>query len=163
MPKARRDPPVRLKTFERAKVRRRAGTSAVRASPERGFDADATTLIFGESPAASGARPFASAPGVHAMLRMIGIAHASFAIVLFALPLAAADDLGTSDRLCRGAADADCMDYFVVCGGFLTDCHKESNGRWCAVFTTFPPDITWPDQTSPVCRHETYGEPPVDG
>lgn len=86
-------------------------------------------------------------------------------LILLAVPAATAQPLGGSERLCEGPVDYDCTDYTVVCEdesiGF--NCHKESNGHYCAVFTTIPADFTLPEHVGPFCRHETYGEPPVSG
>jgi len=95
------------------------------------------------------------------MNRLFPALLASFGLVLVGLPLASAQDPLSSDRMCSGSVDYDCTDYYVVCETYWSNCHKEPSGRYCAVFTTFPPDITLPE-TKIVCRHETYGEPPVD-
>lgn len=84
-------------------------------------------------------------------------------LALLLAPSAEARPRLGSDRLCEKSLDANCQDYDVVCDGPSPweNCRKVGNGHWCAVFTTFPPDMTIPEHLGPVCRHETYGEPPV--
>lgn len=84
--------------------------------------------------------------------------------IVLAAPAAGARDLGVGDdRLCEEPVDANCQDYDVECdpGDYYEEnCYRVGNGHWCAAFTTMAPDSTIPEHVGPVCRHETYGEPP---